>query len=153
MWQTNVPQSSRYFAYVKEDTLLEVANHTELFLIDLKVMDSDKHRKYTGVPNEQILSNISLLAKTNCNIIFRMPLISSVNTDEENIINTAKFIKSLEGDSYKINLLPYHNIATKKHKKLGMTESRVNFETPSQKEMQKILSIFDSYQIEASIGG
>lgn len=140
-------------AYAKKETLLEVAKHTELFLVDLKVMDPEKHNTFTGVRNEQILDNITALAKTNSEIIFRMPLIKGVNTDKKNIEETAKFITSLQGNRNQINLLPYHNIAENKHKKLGNPKNFIAFGAPSDKEIQKIVAIFDSYQINVSIGG
>lgn len=140
-------------AYAKQEIILEVAKHTELFLIDLKVMDAEVHKKYTGVSNELILSNIEALAKTNCDIIFRMPLIKGVNTNEENIKKTAHFIQSLSGNRNQINLLPYHAIAENKHKKLGNKNAFVSFKTLENNEIQKIQHIFECHQIEASIGG
>ena len=69
-------------AFANQDVLLEVAENCEMFLIDLKTMDSEKHKLFTGVHNEKILSNIIELSKTDCDIIFRMPLIKGVNSDE-----------------------------------------------------------------------
>jgi len=140
-------------AFAKQETLLEVAKNCEMFLIDLKVMDSVKHKEFTGVTNEKILSNIIELAKTNCELIFRMPLIKNVNTSEENITKTALFINSLEGNKNIINLLPYHNIAKNKHLKLGQSTSFTDFEMPSEDEIQKIISIFHNYGIKATVGG
>ncbi len=140
-------------AFAKQEVLLEVAEHTELFLIDLKVMDSKKHKEFIGVSNEKILLNISALAKTNCELIFRIPLIKNVNTSEENIKETAAFMNGLEGNKTKINLLPYHNIAKNKHAKLGDENSYIEFNTPSEVEIQEIISTFKSYGIVATTGG
>ncbi|WP_456376084.1 glycyl-radical enzyme activating protein [Lutibacter sp.] len=140
-------------AFAKQEVLLEVAKHTELFLIDLKVMDSKKHKEFTGVGNKKIVSNIVALAKTNCEIIFRIPLIKGVNSDKKNIGKTANFINSLEGNRNQINLLPYHNIAENKHVKLGNSSNFSNFETPSPEEINKVISIFKSYGIIATVGG
>ena len=140
-------------AFAAQETVLEVAKHTELFLIDLKVMDADAHKKYTGVGNEKILKNITELAKTNVDIIFRMPLIKGVNATKENSIKTAIFINSLEGNRNLINLLPYHKIAENKHIKLGNPTNFVGFEAPSDDEVQEIISIFSDHGITATIGG
>ncbi|MDD3722996.1 MAG: glycyl-radical enzyme activating protein [Lutibacter sp.] len=140
-------------AFAKLETVLEVAKHTELFLIDLKVMDSEKHKEFTAVGNEKILSNITELAKTNCEIIFRIPLIKDVNTSEENIEKTANFINSLEGNRRVVNLLPYHNIAGNKHLKLGAPNKNQVFETPNLNEIANIVSLFDSFGISATVGG
>ena len=138
-------------AFSKLETVLEVAKHTELFLIDLKVMDSEKHKEFTGVSNEKILSNIVELAKTNCEIIFRMPLIEGVNTSEKNIRETAIFMNSLVGNRATINLLPYHKIAENKHVKLGASNKFIEFEAPNNDEKLKIISIFKNYKIEATM--
>ncbi len=140
-------------AFSKQKTLLEVAKHTEMFLIDLKHMDSVKHKEFTGVNNEKILANITELAKTNCEIIFRMPLIKGVNTTNENIEKTAIFINSLEGNRKIVNLLPYHKVAENKHTKLGTPKKYIEYEAPNEAEIQAISSIFNHYEITASIGG
>lgn len=140
-------------AFASLETVLEVAKHTELFLIDLKVMDSMKHKEFTGVSNQKILYNIVELAKTNCELIFRMPLIKGVNTSKKNIIETAKFMNSLEGNRTVINLLPYHNIAENKYKKLGTPNNNHVFEAPNINEITNIISIFKNNGISASVGG
>lgn len=140
-------------AFAKQETLLEVAKHTELFLIDLKVMDSKMHKEFTGVSNDKILMNITELAKTDVEILFRIPLIEGVNTSEVNIIDTANYINSLEGDRTKINLLPYHKIAKNKHQKLGTPNSFIEFKSPEENTIKEIISIFKKNGIIATIGG
>lgn len=140
-------------AFANQEIVLEVAKHTELFLIDLKVMDSDKHKEFTGVNNEKIHSNITELAKTNCELIFRIPLIKDVNTSEENILQTALFMNSLEGNRNVINLLPYHNIAEHKLVKLGVGDNFIEFENPSESEINHIIKQFKDFGITASVGG
>ena len=140
-------------AFSSKAILMEVAKHTELFLIDLKVMDDEKHKKFTGVSNRKILDNIVALAKTDCEIIFRMPLILGVNTSDDNIKETAHFMNSLEGKRRIINLLPYHNIAENKILKLGHPISENDFSPPDESRIIEIIELFNSLQIEATIGG
>ena len=140
-------------AFANLDTLLEVAENCEMFLIDLKVMDSNKHKEYTGVNNEKILSNIIELSKTNCEIIFRMPLIKGVNTNELNIVKTAEFIRSLNGNRTRINLLPYHKVAENKLVKLEKANDFIDFETPIDKEIIEVINLFEKFGINASVGG
>ncbi len=140
-------------AFSSLETILEVARHTELFLIDLKVMDDQKHKYFTGVSNTKIHRNIMELAKEDVDIIFRMPLIKGVNDDDKNIIATAGFMNSLAGNRNKINLLPYHRVAEHKHKKLGTLAKFIEFEAPEEQRIEKIISLFASYGIEAGVGG
>ena len=79
--------------YAPADVVRAAAEETELFLVDLKVMDAEKHKRYTGVDNELILSNIRLLAKLHKPFIIRIPLIEGINDDEDNIEATAAFIE------------------------------------------------------------
>lgn len=140
-------------AFSKQEILLEVAENCEMFLIDLKLMNSEKHKEFIGVGNEKILSNIKALSKTDCELIFRIPLIKGVNTSEENIRETALFMNSLEGNRAKINLLPYHSIAEHKLVKMGKYSDFIEFKTPSDNEIIEIISQFKNFGIIASVGG
>jgi pyruvate formate lyase activating enzyme len=133
--------------------LLEVAKRTELFLYDLKLMDSKKHREFTGVNNEKILQNLMELAKTGANINIRIPFISGVNTDAENVERTAEFIAKLAGEKKVINLLPYHQIAAHKYKKLGDEYDPGIMNEPTIDEIDRALEIFAKYDLKVIIGG
>ena len=137
----------------KTETLLEVAKRTDHFLYDLKMMDSAKHKKWTGVPNEKILENLKALSTFGAKINIRIPLIKGVNADEENIRQTAEFVASLAGEKKVVNLLPYHNIAARKYQKLGGDYDPSGMETPSEDEQKEIIAQFAAHGVEAIIGG
>ncbi|MDD4141928.1 MAG: glycyl-radical enzyme activating protein [Bacteroidales bacterium] len=105
--------------FAKPDIVKEVMDNCELFLIDLKNMDSEKHRQFCGVPNEMILSNIKMVAEAGHDYIIRIPMIEGFNADEENVTRSAEFLASLPKAPIKVELLPYHDIAKGKHEKLG----------------------------------
>jgi len=131
----------------------EVAQRTDHFLYDLKMMDSDKHKELTGVPNEKILENLKFLAETGVAMNIRIPLIKGINDDKENILRSAEFIAALSGAKKKVNILPYHNIASKKYEKLGVEYAQGTMDEPDQDHQKHILEIFQSFGIEAIIGG
>ena len=79
--------------FVNPEIIPEVAKECELFLVDLKTMDSEVHRKYTGVPNERILDNIRLLSGLGARFFIRIPLIREVNADRANRDATIRFLK------------------------------------------------------------
>jgi pyruvate formate lyase activating enzyme len=139
--------------FVNTDIILAVAEHTDLFLFDLKFMDPEKHRKWIGVSNEKILLNLKALAENGSRIIIRIPLIGGVNDDAENLETTARFVSELSGEKKEVNLLPYHKIAQTKYRKLGRPEDFQLLEEPSKEtQLQAILS-FQKYGLAASIGG
>jgi len=133
--------------------LLEVAKKTEHFLYDLKIMDSKKHKKWTGVPNEKILENLKVLAATGVNMNIRIPLVKGVNDDDKNIHESAKFIAALEGEKPIVNILPFHNIAAKKYEKLGQHYEKGIMGEPDLARQDEIIEIFKSYGLNAMIGG
>ncbi|MCU4154579.1 glycyl-radical enzyme activating protein [Carboxylicivirga sp. A043] len=139
--------------YASPEILMEVAKRTEHFLYDLKMMDSVKHQKWTGMPNENIIKNLKMLAKTGVDINIRIPLIKGVNDDDWNIHESAKLLADLNGEKPMVNLLPFHNIAEKKYTKLGEAYDKGQMEAPSPERMQEIIDIFESYGINAIIGG
>ena len=133
--------------------LLEVAKRTDLFLYDLKLMDSEKHQQYTGVKNDRILHNLQELSKTGACINIRIPFIKGVNTDEKNVIESAKFITNLSGEKKAINLLPYHNIAAHKYKKMGREYKEGVMSEPDQEEIERAARIFSEYNLNITTGG
>jgi pyruvate formate lyase activating enzyme len=139
--------------FTRAEGLLEVAKRTDLFLYDLKMMDPGRHRKYTGVDNDLILKNLQILAESGANINIRIPLIRGVNTDEENIRQTAAFVASLAGSKKLVSLLPYHNIAVHKYGKLGQEYDGNDLEEPTKEEVDQLTKWFAEAGIEAVVGG
>ncbi|MCU4173816.1 glycyl-radical enzyme activating protein [Carboxylicivirga sp. N1Y90] len=139
--------------YASPEVLMEVAKRTDHFLYDLKMMDSEKHSQWTGMPNQKILNNLRTLAATGVAMNIRIPLIKGVNDDDYNIHESAKFIANLEGKKPLVNLLPFHNIAEKKYEKLGENYNKGEMAEPSPERLKEIVTIFESYDIKAMIGG
>jgi pyruvate formate lyase activating enzyme len=135
------------------ETILEVAGRTDLFLYDMKMMDSGLHKQWTNASNEKILYNLKILAETGTQIIIRIPLIGGVNDSDENIEQTAIFISELAGEKKDVHLLPYHNIAQNKYMKLGKAYDFEKLKEPDKESLAKAIAKFAEYGIKASIGG
>ena len=87
---------------------------TDIVLMDLKHMDTEKHQRYTGVSNKLILKNLDHLCESGKEFIIRIPLIPNVNDDEENmqaVLSAVKGAKSLR----RIELMPYNKFAGAKY--------------------------------------
>lgn len=139
--------------FAKTEMLLEVAKRTDLFLYDLKMMDPERHRKFTGLPNEKILGNLRALAESGANINIRIPLIKGVNADEANLRQSAEFVASLAGEKKLVSLLPYHNIAIHKYGKLGQDYDGGELQEPEAEEIASAVEIFRQYGLLATVGG
>lgn len=123
----------------------------DLFLYDLKIMDDQKHRKFTGASNKIILGNLKKLAKKNKNIIIRFPVIPRINDDSQNIQQTAQFILSLQNIS-QVSLLPYHSLGKDKYLRLDKADSLPSFDQPLKARMEEIKKTFENYGFRVKIG-
>ncbi|WP_347839214.1 glycyl-radical enzyme activating protein [uncultured Draconibacterium sp.] len=139
--------------FAPSETVLEVAQQTDLFLFDLKLMDEAKHKKWTGVSNRLILKNLKALAKSGANINIRVPFIRHVNTDHNTLTEMAAFIAGLPGKTPPVNILPYHAIAANKYNKLGLSYLPLNMDEPTEAEQNRAVAVFSKFGIEAEIGG
>ncbi|MEA5094722.1 Choline trimethylamine-lyase activating enzyme [bioreactor metagenome] len=136
---------------VSFENLKRAAKYTDVFLYDIKLMDDEKHVEFIGMSNKLILENIIKLSEIHNNINLRMPIIEGVNGDEEHIIKTIEFIEGL--NISKVNLLPYHDIAKHKYKKLGKVYEDDRMSKPSDEKMQKFKEMFENKGYKAKIGG
>lgn len=139
--------------FVKWEILAEVAPHIDLFLYDIKHMNSWIHKAFTGVPNDLILSNLIALAQMGSKIIIRIPLVEGVNADKENMEETAAFIASLANETKQVNILPYHSIAARKYEKLGERYNEGLMKEPSKERIAESIEIFARHGITATVGG
>jgi len=138
---------------VKKDVLLKIAKRTDLFLFDLKLMDSEKHREWTGVGNEVILDNLYALAETGVAIQIRIPLIAGINADDGNIEASAAFVAALPGEKKPVNLLPFHDVGRGKDIKLGQDRDLNGMAEPSTADLGRVIDIFEAHGLSATIGG
>jgi pyruvate formate lyase activating enzyme len=106
--------------FVDPDAFLEIIPVTGQFLFDLKHMDNNIHKEYTGRSNEKILNNAALLIEYDADMIFRQPLIPGINDSQNNIKATAEFLRSLGENALKLQLMPYHRMGESKYKALNI---------------------------------
>ena len=97
--------------------------YTDLFLYDIKCLDMEKHKRYTGVDNRLILENLQKLFTANAKIHIRIPVVSGVNDSVEEMQNIKTFIKTC-GKVERIELLPYHALGVGKALALGREAHR-----------------------------
>lgn len=149
----NIHRAIDTSGYVKTATLLRVAEHTDLFLYDLKAIDADTHKRYTGVDNRLILANLRALAATDVAIQVRIPLIGGVNDDAASLEAFAAFIASLPGPRRDVNLLPFHDVARGKDTKLGRERDLSALREPAPEGVAQAIELFAAHGLTASVGG
>lgn len=139
--------------YVKLDFLLMIAKFTDLFLYDIKQIDSERHYELTGVRNERILDNLTELIHRGFNVKVRMPLMRELNDSEETIRRTLQFLQSF--NSYKnfrgIDLLPYHKLGINKYKQLDMRYAITEDLSFKEEELDKIEEFIKGYNLHVEV--
>ncbi|MEJ5228377.1 MAG: glycyl-radical enzyme activating protein [Pseudothermotoga sp.] len=98
--------------YVSQECLEKLLPFVDLFLYDLKIIDEEKHIRYTGVSNGVIKDNLRLLIEKGKKIVIRIPVIPCVNDSQQDVEDLCNFLASLN-TRLKIDLLPYHNVSEK----------------------------------------
>ena len=139
-----------------EERMLEV---TDLIMMDIKHMDSTKHRWATGAPNERILAAARKFATTDKPIIFRIPVIPTVNDTVEEVTAIASFIHELVairnraggyGDhTISLELLPFHRLAGDKYRSLDIDYRARDLKTPTKEHMMVLTEAAQACAIEA----
>jgi pyruvate formate lyase activating enzyme len=138
--------------HASRETLQAVARHTDLFLYDLKIVDSEKHRKFTGVPNDLILDNLRWLAGQGIELIVRIPLIPGVNDDADNLEKTGALLKQLS-PLKKVDLLPYHDFQKNKYRRFDIKYSNSGTPPPTGEALAGIRKQLESHGLKVAIGG
>jgi len=131
--------------------LLGMVDKIDLFLYDVKLMDTTRHGEATGVGNETILTNLAALVAAHAHVIVRFPVIPGLNDDRENVGLMVSMMDCL--GLHRIDLLPYHRIGTDKYRRLGRPYQLADLQPPSAEAMENIRCMFADAGIEASVGG
>lgn len=139
--------------FAKTENYENILEYADLFLYDMKLIDNEKHIKFTGKSNKLILKNLEFLSNNKANINIRIPLIVGVNVDDDNL-EVKKMIEFLKPLNIKaVSLLPYHNIGKHKYSRLYKTYEGEEFEKPCDEKMEEIKDLFEQNNFDTKIGG
>ncbi|NIN70725.1 MAG: glycyl-radical enzyme activating protein [Gemmatimonadetes bacterium] len=129
-----------------------VAEHVDLFLYDLKVVDDERHREFTGVGVESIHENLRWLAEKNRAVIVRFPLLPGVSDDEANIHSMGEFLSSL-ANRPRVDILPYHRAGVDKYGRLDREPRLPDAEPPSEEEVAAVARRLSDFGLNVTVRG
>lgn len=117
----------------KFDRLMQV---TDLFILDMKEMNEEKHRKLTGCSNENILAMARYLSDHGKEMWIRHVLVPGLTDAEGDLQALADFLKELKTVS-RTEILPYHTLGLFKWENLGIPYSLTDVPAPTEEEIQR----------------
>lgn len=134
------------------ENIQKILPYLDLYLMDIKHMDSKKHKEYTNADNALILENAKKIAASGVELIIRTPVVPGFNDTAEEIRAIAKFAASLPGVK-EHHLLPYHRLGSGKYVGLGRKYALEEILPPSQEKMEFLLSVAEESGLQCQIGG
>ena len=143
------------------DDLEDIIEVTDLVMMDIKLVTPEKHRAATGSTNDRILGNAARLAGTSVRILFRTPIVPTVNDDPEEFERIVSFIEGLVrirslssngvAQPISLELLPFHKMATDKYRSLGLEYGAIGLDPPSGEKMTALARIAEDRGLEVAV--
>lgn len=138
--------------YASWENYQAVLPYLDLVMFDLKILDDEKHKQYTGGSNARILENVKKISK-NVKTVIRIPIVPTVNDAKGDIDAFGAFISGLKPEISTIHILPYHNFGLNKYYALGKDYPLDVIKAPSDEHMNEIKAQLEDYGFTVVIGG
>ena len=139
-------------ANASPEVIKQVLPHIDHFLMDIKHINSDKHKEFTGKDNTLILENAKLIAKQANHLIIRVPVIPTFNDTVEEISQIAEYTSKILPYG-ELHLLPYHRLGSDKYKGLGRKYLLEEITPPTDDKMQQLKNAAEKFNLRVKIGG
>lgn len=137
-------------AHVPWSAFEAVLPHTDLVLLDLKIMDGQRHKEATGADNARILDNARRLAEAACRIVVRVPIVPGHTDDDDNIGAIADFLRDFPNLDH-LELLPYHRFAESKYHRLRRAYALEGAEPPPRERLDALAALVAARGIQVKV--
>jgi len=138
--------------YARWEVFRAVLRKVDLVLYDLKQMDAEKHREFTGASNRLILGNAEKLRRLlKKDTVIRVPVIPGHNDSTANVRRIAEFVAPLK--VIRVDLLPYHQLAEPKYVRLGLPYRLKGTKPPPEKHLKELREIVEAQGVKCQVGG
>ncbi len=138
--------------FAPSDVIERFLPYLDTVLMDIKHINSNKHKEFTTQSNERILENAKLIASKANRLIIRVPVIPMFNDTVAEIAEIAAFASDLPNVN-EIHLLPYHSMGRDKYIGLGREYSMGDIKSPTNELMEVLKQTAEQFGLKAYIGG
>jgi len=150
--QNNIHTCLDTTGFASEKTIQKIASVIDCFLFDIKIIDNELHKKYTGVSVVGILNNLQWLDANHKNVILRFPVIPGITNTSKNLNEIKEFISGLK-NTKQIDLLPFHTISKSKYNRFNKEYKMGDTPAISDNEMKELKKEFETIGFTVGIGG
>jgi pyruvate formate lyase activating enzyme len=123
--------------------------YIDLVLFDVKLMDAVAHECFTGTRNEKVHANLTRLVESGVPLVVRMPVVPEVNSGEENVAATARFLRRL--GIREIQLLPYNHLWEAKLPRLATERAPLGIRPPLPGFYEDVCGLFARHGMAARL--
>lgn len=134
-----------------EEAVEKVIPYVDTVLLDIKHMNEEQHRKYTGAGNQVVLRNALRISRISQTVI-RIPVIPGFNYAVEDIRAIAEYARTLAGIRV-IHLLPYHAFGESKYGLIGKDYQMKEIKPLAPEDLTECKAAVESYGFQCFIGG
>lgn len=127
-----------------------IATAADQILYDIKLMDEERHRRYTGVSNTEILDNLRALSEDARAVVVRVPVLPGINDDDGNLDDLGAFIASLS-TPFPVDLIPYQRPDTDRYARLDLCDSLSGVQPPSAEAMAAVVRRLERFKLRVTI--
>lgn len=127
-----------------------LAEVVDLFLFDVKHIDTVEHKNLFGIGNENVRRNLERLMELGANVVMRMPLVRGYNDSFDAITGAIEYAMELSkrGNLNRIDILPYHQLGRGKYDKLDMIYPIKKDPTYSVEELDQLEAFFKTFDFD-----
>ncbi|ORX22222.1 pyruvate formate-lyase 1-activating enzyme [Thermoanaerobacterium sp. PSU-2] len=133
--------------YVNIDKVKGLVKYTDLFLLDIKHIDDEGHKKLTGASNRKTLEFAKYLSDEGKKMWIRHVIVPGITDDMEEIKKLADFVSSLKNVD-RVEILPYHKMGVYKYEALGIPYSLKGINPPDTSKIEEIKEEFRKRDIK-----
>lgn len=128
----------------------KLAQVVDLFLYDIKHIDTHQHKNLFGIGNENVRRNLERLVELGANVVVRMPLVRGYNDSFDAITGAIEYAMELSkrGNVSRVDILPYHQLGRGKYDKLDMIYPMKADPTYSAEELDKLDAFFKTFDFD-----
>lgn len=149
--ESNINTVIETSGYCKWEDLKSILDYTDLILYDIKHLDPEKHKLYTGVSNHLILENLQKIKEMNKNVIIRFPLMPDVNDDQTHVKEVARLAKQI--GALEIHILPFHQLGESKWQCLNKEYKCSSWKVPDESRVDQVREWMEELGINVNVGG